>query len=229
MSSHSSWQFRKACASTPSFARAAQRASTAGFEGVEIHGANGYLLDQFITTYTNQRNDQYGGAAEDRIRFPVEVVRAVREAIPEDFVVGYRLSQTKVNDFDYRWPGGEKEAVTYYTALDDAGVDYLHIASEGKNWIETARLNGSMTLTRLARKSTDLPVIANGGMHDPTQAHRVLDEGHADFLSLARGALANRDWPERVAKDQRIVEFDPEMLDPSASLSNEDEWRQASG
>lgn len=213
--------FDAVCAS---FARAARRACDAGMDGVEIHGANGYLLDQFITTYTNQREDRYGGDPERRIRFPVRVVRAVRDAVPEDFVVGYRLSQTKVNDFDYRWPGGEQEATTYYTALNDAGVDYLHIASEGRNWVETARLDQGTTLTKRAREVTGLPVIANGGMHDPEQARRVLSEGHADFLSLARGALANRDWPKRIANEQQIREFDPGVLDPSAMLSDTEKW-----
>ncbi len=207
------------------FVQAAQRAIAVGFDGIEIHGANGYLLDQFITTYANNRDDRYGGSPEARIRFPVEVVEAVRRAVPDNAVVGYRMSQTKVNDFDYRWPGGAAEARVYFDALAEAGVDYLHIASEGRDWIATAALEPGVTITRLARSVAEVPVIANGGMHDPTQAHRVLREGHADLLSLGRGALANPDWPRRLRNRESFDTFDHDMLSPSASLKNADNWR----
>ena len=211
-----------------SFASAAKKAVEAGFDGVEIHGANGYLLDQFITTYTNQRSDRYGGSAEARIRFPVEVIEAVRSVVPDSFVVGYRLSQTKVNDFEYRWPRGTGEGRVYFSALSKAGIDYLHIASEGQDWIRTAELESGITITQLARDVARLPVIANGGMHDATQAARVLSEGHGDLISLGRGALANPDWPRRLAEDRPFEAFDPDMLHPVASIENADVWRAAS-
>jgi 2,4-dienoyl-CoA reductase-like NADH-dependent reductase (Old Yellow Enzyme family) len=209
------------------FAASATRAAEAGFDGVEIHGANGYLLDQFITTYTNQRSDRYGGSPGARIRFPVEVVEAVRGAVPDSFVVGYRLSQTKVNDFEYRWPGGTDEGAVYFSALSAAGVDYLHVASEGRDWIQTAELEPGITITRLARDVGDVPVIANGGMHDTAQASRVLSEGHADLIALGRGALANSDWPRRLAEGRPFAAFDPDMLDPVATIENADAWRAA--
>ena len=209
------------------FATAAIRAAEAGFHGVEIHGANGYLLDQFITTYTNQRNDRYGGLPEARIRFPADVVEAVRSVVPDSFVVGYRLSQTKVNDFDYRWPGGTDEGAVYFSALSAAGADYLHIASEGRDWIQTAELEPGITITQLARDAANIPVIANGGMHHTAQASRVLSDGHADLISLGRGALANPDWPRRLAQGRPFETFDPDMLDPVASIENADAWRAA--
>lgn len=86
------------------FAVAAANARDAGFDGVEIHGANGYLLDQFLTDYTNLRTDEYGGPVRNRVRLIAQVLAAVRDAVG-DFPVGVRLSQTKVNDFTYRWPG----------------------------------------------------------------------------------------------------------------------------
>src|SRR5690242_348650 len=88
------------------FSRAATLAMASGFDGIEVHGANGYLIDQFLTDYTNRRTDEYGGNALDRIRFACEVLRVVREAVSIRTVVGIRLSQAKVNDFNYRWPGG---------------------------------------------------------------------------------------------------------------------------
>ncbi|MEV0283108.1 MULTISPECIES: NADH:flavin oxidoreductase [unclassified Kribbella] len=207
------------------FAVAAVRAAEAGFDGVEIHGANGYLLDQFLTVYTNQRTDSYGGPVANRIRLTAEVARAIVDATPSGFVVGVRLSQTKVNDLEYRWPGGAYEAEAIYEALAATGIGYLHIASEGRNWLETARLHGGQTLTGLARRVTGLPVIANGGMHDPAQADQVLTDGHADLLSLARGALANPDLPRRLAENQELQRFDRRLIEPAATLANARQWQ----
>jgi 2,4-dienoyl-CoA reductase-like NADH-dependent reductase (Old Yellow Enzyme family) len=100
-----------------SFASAASLAEGAGFDGVEIHGANGYLLDEFLTTYTNQRTDEYGGNLGNRVRFLSDVARAVRDAVPSNFVVGIRVSQTKVNDLDYRWPGGKEDCEVIFHSL----------------------------------------------------------------------------------------------------------------
>ncbi len=92
------------------FARAARRARNVGFDGIEIHAANGYLLDQFNTTYTNPRTDRYGGPPEKRIRLTAEIVETIRSAAPNDFIVGVRVSEAKVNDFYYRWPGGPERS-----------------------------------------------------------------------------------------------------------------------
>jgi len=156
-------------------------------------------------------------------------VAAIRAAVGPDWCVGVRLSQTKVNDFTYRWPGGAKDAETVFAALAEAGASYLHIASEGRDWIETARLGDGETITRLARRVTGLPVIANGGMHEPERAARVLAEGHADLLSIGRGALANPDLPRLLAAGEAPRAFDPAMLEPFATLDNARRWRQAVG
>jgi 2,4-dienoyl-CoA reductase-like NADH-dependent reductase (Old Yellow Enzyme family) len=209
------------------FAAAAVRAREAGFDGVEIHAANGYLLDQFLTEYTNLRTDAYGGSPAGRARLTAEVTGAVRAAVGSEFLVGVRLSQTKVNDFGYRWPGGRREAETIYTAVADARADYLHIASEGRAFLETAVLDGGATTTALARGTTGLPVIANGGMHDPRQAEQVLTDGHADLLSVARGALANPDLPHRLATGAPLEPFDRAMLSPGVTLDDARRWRNA--
>jgi 2,4-dienoyl-CoA reductase-like NADH-dependent reductase (Old Yellow Enzyme family) len=207
------------------FAAAALRAREAGFDGVEIHAANGYLLDQFLTDYTNRRTDAYGGTVANRVRLTAEVTAAIRAAAGDGFVVGVRLSQTKVNDFEYRWPGGRHDAETIYTALAAAGPDYLHVASEGRAFLETAVLDGGSTTTALARSTTGLPVIANGGMHDPDQAELVLADGHADLLAVARGALANPDLPRRLATGTPLEPFDRSMLSPAVTLENVRGWR----
>lgn len=213
---------------TAAFVAAARRARAAGFDGVEVHAANGYLLDQFLTVYTNTRTDRYGGAVANRIRLTAEILSAIRAQVGPDFVVGVRLSQTKVNDFTYRWPGGAADAEVIFGALAETGLDYLHIASEGRDFLETAKFADGRTITAMARNVTGLPVIANGGMHDIGQAADVLDGGHADVLSLGRGALANPDFPTRLHKGAEFDRFDHAMLSPMATISNTREWRARS-
>jgi 2,4-dienoyl-CoA reductase-like NADH-dependent reductase (Old Yellow Enzyme family) len=202
------------------FAAAAVNAREAGFDGVEIHAANGYLLDQFLTDYTNLREDSYGGPVANRVRLTAEVVEAIRAEVGPDWCVGVRLSQTKVNDFRYRWPGGVHDGEVIFAALAEAGATYLHIASEGRNWIETAELEGGLTITGQARRVTGLPVIANGGMHDAELSAQVIGDGHADFVSVARGALVNPDLPRRLAEGTELERFDRTLLEPMVTLDN---------
>ncbi|MEV4363330.1 NADH:flavin oxidoreductase [Nonomuraea sp. NPDC004186] len=211
------------------FVTSAVRARRAGFDGVEVHGANGYLVDQFLTDYTNQRGDRYGGTVANRVRLAAEIVSAIRAEVGPRFCVGIRLSQGKVNDFTHRWAGGSREAEIIFAALAEAGASYLHIASEGRDWVETATLDGQVTITGLARKVTGLPVLANGGMHDLARAAMVLQDGHADVLTLGRGALANPDFPRRLAQGLPMADFDRQMLQPMATLSNARLWRPAAG
>jgi 2,4-dienoyl-CoA reductase-like NADH-dependent reductase (Old Yellow Enzyme family) len=208
------------------FVAAAGRAADAGFDGVEVHAANGYLLDQFLTDYTNRRTDAYGGPVEGRIRLTARVVAAIRAAHP-GLLVGVRLSQTKVNDFGYRWPGGRRDGEVIFAALAEAGAGYLHIASEGRDWLSTARFDDGDTITALARRTTGLPVIANGGMHEPRQAAHVLDGGHADLLSIGHGALANPDLPQRLAAGIALRSFHRAMLTPVVTLANARRWRES--
>lgn len=207
------------------FVDTAVRARDAGFDGVEVHAANGYLLDQFLTDYTNARGDEFGGSVANRIRLTARVVAGIRDRLGADFLLGVRVSQTKVNDFTYRWPGGAADAETIFSALADAGADYLHIASEGRDFIETARLSDGRTITALAREVSGLPVMANGGMHDLDQTSAVLDGGHADLVSIGRGALSNPDLPARLLAGESLEPFDHAMLSPMATIANARAWR----
>lgn len=197
------------------FAAAAVRARDAGFDGVEIHAANGYLLDQFLTPYTNLRTDEYGGDVEARLRLVQDVTAEVRGAAGTGFTVGVRLSQGKINDPVWQWPGGDAEARTVFTAAATAGADYLHLAGSGRDWFPEGQ-----TLPALARTVTGLPVIANGGLHRDAVARRVLDERHADVLAIGTAALANPDLPRRVAAGTARAAFDPRLLEPLATLDN---------
>ena len=207
------------------FVAAAARARRAGFHGVEIHAANGYLLDQFITEYTNLRDDEYSASPRGRIRYAAEIVAAVWESVPTEFVVGVRVSEGKVNNYTYRWPGGAAEAETIFTALAEAGASYIHMAGEGRGFRESIS-GGREPLTTLARRITGLPVIANGGLHDPDVADDVIERGYADLIALGRAALATPDWPKRISQSDPVVAFDHGMISPKASIENTDAWFQ---
>lgn len=202
-----------------SFAEAALRAKEVGFDGVEIHGANGYLLDQFLTDYTNQRDDEYGGATENRVRLLVEVVQAVRREVGDDFAVGVRISQGKVNDYEHKWANGAEDARITFEALSTARPDFLHITE----YDATAPAFGAGDpLATLARRYSGLPIIANGKLGDPNQAASLVENCMIDVVALGKTALANPDWPEKVQRGQPIREFDAGILHPVAHVKDEE-------
>lgn len=200
------------------FAQAARRAQEAGFDGVEIHGANGYLLDQFLTAHTNLRNDCYGGSLANRLRLTVEVIQAVRRSTSGHFVVGVRTSQGKVNDFTHKWAGGEADAAQIFGTLGAQPVDYLH-TTEFEAW-RPAFGKAGPSLAALARRHAPVPVLANGSLHDAEQADGMIARQEADFASLGRGALTHADWPARLRAGQAHESFDRGLLAPIADLSN---------
>lgn len=199
------------------FARAAALAvEVAGFDGIEIHGANGYLLDQFLTDYANRRNDAWGGAIDRRIRFGTEVARAVLRAVGPGRPVGMRISQAKVNDFDHKWPEAEAGAAAVFGALADAGLDYVHV-TEFEAW-RPAFGDGGPSLAGLARRyAPALTIIANGSLQDAGRAARLL-QNDADLIALGRGALANPDWPRLIAAGRPPKDFDPALLSPLGDI-----------
>lgn len=203
------------------FALAGRRAKDAGFDGVEIHGANGYLIDQFLTTYTNRRADPYGTTVEKRVRFATEVVTSVKKAVGSSMAVGIRLSQTKVNDYSYQWPGGEDDAKIIFGAVTRAGADFIHMTSK-QAWQPV--FNGPFPFAGLASKYSGLPVIANGSLHDRGRAEEAINSG-SSVVSLGRAALANPDLPRKIRRAEILEEFDPAMLHPFANLANESHWR----
>ncbi|MFN3726001.1 MAG: NADH:flavin oxidoreductase [Allosphingosinicella sp.] len=200
------------------FASAAVRARAAGFDGVEIHGANGYLLDQFLTGGVNQRTDVYGGEVANRLRITIEAVEAVRAAVGPDFVVGVRSSQGKVNDFVHKWRGHE-EAAEIYALLGRLPLDYLH-TTEFEAW--QPAFGEGPSLAALAKRHSGLPVLANGSLHDPVRAAELLSAHEADMVTLGRGALTHADWPQRVVEGAQLSEFDRRILSPLANLENAD-------
>ncbi|MYL32272.1 NADH:flavin oxidoreductase [Pontibacillus yanchengensis] len=193
-----------------SFADAAALAKEAGFDGVEIHGANGYLLDEFLTDYMNQRTDEYGGSIEAGLKIILEIITAIREKVGEDYMVGIRLSQGKVSDQSYRWPNSEHDAKMIFGTLGNEALDYIHV-TDGDG---TAPGFGDNTrsMAQAASEFGGKPVIANGKLGDPDQALKAVIEEKADFVSLGTGALANPDTPHRVENGNKLKDFDAESI-----------------
>lgn len=207
------------------FSNAALNAKRAGFDGVEVHGANGYLLDQFLTEGVNLRTDAYGGEVEARISLTARVITAVRKAVGPEFLVGVRISQAKVNDFEHRWSGGEVDARTIFQAVAAAGADYVH-TTQFEAW-KPAFEEGGASLAALAEAHSGLPVIGNGSLHVAQHAAEMVRRGEVDLVSLGRGALTHADLPARFRAEQPVADFDPGIFEPLADLASQDRHRQA--
>ncbi|MFB4164027.1 NADH:flavin oxidoreductase [Alteribacillus sp. JSM 102045] len=192
------------------FVQSAVYAKEAGFDGVELHGANGYLLDQFLSETINVRNDEYGGSVENRLRFLLELIRDVRKAVGDNMILGIRISQLKATNPDFRWSGGEKDAETIFTALGNSNIDYIHLSDDDATTPGFGE--GTMTMSEAAKKFTDVPVIACGSLSNPEKAASVLEKKSADFVAVARQALANPDTPNRVRKGMDLDDFDKEKI-----------------
>lgn len=183
------------------FVRAAALAQLAGYDGVEIMGSEGYLLNEFIAAPTNQRQDRWGGEYRNRIRFPVEIVRRVRERVGPDFILIYRLSMLDLI------PGGSTlaEVITLAQEIEAAGAT---IINTGIGWheariptIATSVPRGAFTwVTKKVMGSVGIPLVTSNRINTPELAEQLLAEGCADMVSLARPLLAD---PDFVAKARR--------------------------
>ncbi|WP_105102917.1 NADH:flavin oxidoreductase [Microbulbifer pacificus] len=218
------------------FANAAKAAKEVGFDGVELHGAHGYLIDQFFWEGTNQRSDEYGGSLEKRTRFAVEIIEAVRDAVGEDFAIVLRYSQWKQQDYDARLAHSPEELQRFLTPLVNAGVDVFH-ASTRRFW--TPEFEGSdMNLAGWTKELTGKPVISvgsvgldddfiggnnqgMGGTANPTgldELARRMDNNEFDMIAVGRALLQDPNWLQKVkeGREEEIVPFTKEAL---ASLS----------
>jgi len=200
-----------------SFADSAARAiEVAGFDAIEIHGANGYLLDQFLTDYANDRTDRWGGPTENRVRLILETFKAVRATVGAGVPVGVRISQGKVNDYHHKWAGAERDAEIIFGSLADAGADFLHV-TEFEAW-KPAFAEGGRSLMNLAKRyAPKAAILANGSLHNIEQAVGALNDG-ADIVTIGRGALANPDLPRRLSERAILNDFDPTILGPIANI-----------
>ena len=182
---------------------AAALAQQAGYDGIEIMGSEGYLLNQFLTTRGNERDDAWGGDFERRMRFPLEVVRRTRERVGKNFIIVYRLSMLDLV------PDGQTfdEVITLAKELEKAGVN---IINTGIGWHE-AKIPTIATMvpraafawvTRKVKEAVSIPVSASNRINMPTHANDIIARGDADMVSMARPMLADPDWVNKTAANK---------------------------
>ena len=180
-----------------SFARAATRAARLGLDAVQLHGAHGYLLHEFLSPLSNHRTDEYGGSLENRIRFPLEVFDAVRAAFPADRPVSMRVSGTD-------WaPGGWdiEQTIGFAAALEKHGCGAVHVSSGGLTPAQKIPIGPSyqVPLARAVKAQTSMAVVAVGLITEFEQAESIVGTGDADLVALARAMLYDPRWPWHAA------------------------------
>ena len=193
------------------YAAAARRVKEAGFDMVELHGATGYLPVQFLSPRTNRRTDEYGGSLENRMRFFLELVKAVREAVG-DFPVGCRfLADEWLHDGFF-----PDEARELARRLEEQGVAYLSVTAGTyesmfrKDILDLSQQEGYLVdLAELIKKEVRIPVIACGRIANPALAEEIISGGKADLVGLGRVALVDPLWPDKVRSGQDIKHCNP--------------------
>lgn len=189
------------------FARCASLAREAGYDGVEVMGSEGYFINEFIVPRTNRRNDEWGGTAENRMRLPVEIVRRIRAAVGADFIIIYRLSMLDLVENGCEWA----EVVTLAKAIQSAGATLINT---GIGWheariptIATSVPRAAFTwVTKRMKSEVSLPLITTNRINMPDVAERILAQGDADMVSMARPLLADPAWV-RKARENRADEI----------------------
>jgi len=185
------------------FVRCAELAKQAGYDGVEIMGSEGYLINQFIAARTNKRTDQWGGSYENRIRFPLEIVRQTRQRVGDDFIIVYRLSMLDLVADGSNWEEIESLAIK----VQQAGAS---IINTGIGWHESRvptiatmvpRAGFSWVTKRLMGK-VDIPLVTVNRINTPEKAEEILNAGHGDMVSLARPFLADPEFPIKALEDR---------------------------
>ncbi len=211
------------------FATAAKAALDLGFDGVELHGAHAYLIDQFFWSATNQRTDGYGGDLVARTRFAAELIAAVRTAVGPSFPVCFRYSQWKMGDYSHKMATNPDELAAFLDPLCDAGVDVFHCSTRRfadpefddsplnlAGW--TKKLTGKTTVTvgSIGLKGDFLGSFAGqpSAMADIDELIRRIDDDEFDFAAIGRALIADPEWPTKLAqgRESEITPFSPEHL-----------------
>ncbi|MES2758408.1 MAG: NADH:flavin oxidoreductase/NADH oxidase [Pseudomonadota bacterium] len=174
------------------FVDAARRSHALGFDAIELHSAHGYLLHQFLSPLSNQRTDDYGGSLENRMRFPLEVFKAVRAAVPPEMTLGVRISASD-------WVAGGwdiEQSVRYAHELELAGCHFMHVSSGGVSPLQQipAGPGYQIEFAERIKRDTGMPTIGVGMITEAGQAERILEKGQADMVALARAMLFDPRW-----------------------------------
>ncbi|MCV7192080.1 NADPH-dependent 2,4-dienoyl-CoA reductase [Mycolicibacterium brumae] len=184
------------------FVRCALLAREAGYDGVEIMGSEGYLLNQFLSPATNKRTDRWGGSPRHRRRLPVEIVRRTREAVGPDFIIDYRLSMADYVENGQSW----QEILALASEAQDAGATLIN---SGFGWHEarvptivTSVPSGAFVdISSAVAEHVDIPVVASNRINMPEAAEQILEDTHVQLISMARPMLSDPDWVNKAAAD----------------------------
>lgn len=174
------------------FVSATRRADRLGLDLIEVHGAHGYLLHQFLSPLSNKREDEWGGSLEKRMRFPLEVFKAMRAAWPETKPMGVRISAVD-------WVDGGitiEDSIAFARKLKDLGCDFIDVSSGGNHPAQRIQIGPGyqVPFAEQIKKAVGIPVMAVGLIADPLQAEAIVAEGRADFTALARAFLDDPHW-----------------------------------
>jgi len=187
---------------TEAFALAAERAKRAGFDGVEIHGAHGFLLNQFYSPLTNRRRDRYGGSLEKRMRFPLEVVERVKEKI------GGKLLLYRVGSFDLDPVGTRiEDSQRFAVKLEEVGVDIIDVSGGlcGSRPEKLQKTQGYFIMqAQQIKKVVKIPVIGVGGITQPEYANKFIRERKVDLVAVGRALLKDPDWATKAVKNLQM-------------------------
>ncbi|MGE6378786.1 NADH:flavin oxidoreductase/NADH oxidase [Peribacillus muralis] len=180
------------------FRSSVRRAVQAGFDVIELHGAHGYLIHQFISPLTNRREDEYG---KDRTKFGVEIIKAAKSEMPADMPLIMRISAREYVEGGY----GLEESIAFSNVFKEAGVDMLHVSSGGEGPIGADGRPGTHAsyqtpLAREIKKALGIPVIAVGRLDDPNLANSIIGNEEADLVAVGRGMLRNPYWALEASK-----------------------------
>lgn len=181
------------------YVSASIRAQKAGLDGIEIHGAHGYLLSQFTSKVTNRRNDEYGIDLDGRIKLPLMIVEKIREATGDDFIIGYRFG---VNDPTF------EEDIYFAKKLESEGVDLLDVSAgigyDGIEIPETYNFSKITYMGKVIHDNVDIPVASVYGIRHPEQATELLNDNYTDIVAVGRGLLADPEWTNKAINNEKV-------------------------
>jgi 2,4-dienoyl-CoA reductase-like NADH-dependent reductase (Old Yellow Enzyme family) len=186
------------------FVETARGALEAGFDGVEIHGAHGYLINNFLSSYSNVRTDHYGGSVENRFRFAREVIQAVNKVIPDDRLLLFRISNWGVADMDVSLFNNKDEYQEIIKMLSMEPIDAVSVSTDGyKNFA----FGTDQNMAQITREVTELPIMICGKIYDRDSAEAALN--HADIVLSAKSFLLNPNWVEDIRSGKQLPLYEP--------------------
>jgi 2,4-dienoyl-CoA reductase-like NADH-dependent reductase (Old Yellow Enzyme family) len=181
------------------FVETARGAIAAGFDGIEVHGAHGYLINSFLSSYSNRRNDEYGGSVKNRYRFAHEIIQAVRQVVPPDRLLTFRISNWGVADMEVSLFEDKPEWQQIIKMLSKEPIDAISVST----YDYSAKAFGTdQTMARITREATDLPLMICGKIYDRTTAEDALKD--ADIILSAKSILLNPNWVDDIRRSKEL-------------------------